>query len=419
MLPNLGLLTRHTSENRNFMKKLTLIWFTLMVFSYMAIAQQPQQLPAAGQGAAPPRVVSPEVHADRRITFRFNAPKATEVILRFAEGDTRTHTMAKGGEGIWSVTVGPVEPEIYTYSFLVDGVKMIDLGNPTMKVGAAIDASVVEVPGNPPRFDEVQNVPHGSVNIHTYMSAAENMQRGLYVYVPPDYYSQPTRRFPVLYLWHGGGGAEQDWSRDGRAGVILDNLIFQKKAVPMIIVMPNNAVGTPAPGTSVPTQARSGGASGGANYEVLKKELVSDIIPFVDKNYRTVANRENRAIAGLSAGGGTSINVGLNSLDTFAYVAEFSTGMFGGVASYAPYDMEKVAPGFYKDPAAINNKLKLFYMSVGTEDPRLPFQKKALEEFQNHKIKVVFQTYTGAHEWKVWRHSLADLASRLFRSQSN
>jgi enterochelin esterase-like enzyme len=159
--------------------------------------------------------------------------------------------------------------------------------------------------------------------------------------------------------------------------------------------------------------------STGANYEILKKELIADIIPFIENNYRTVASRENRAIAGLSAGGGTSINVGLNSLDIFAYVAEFSSGLFGGVASYAPYDMEKIAPGFYKDPTTINNKLKLFYMSCGTEEPRLPFQKKALEEFQDHKISVVFQTYSGAHEWKVWRHSLADLAPRLFRSQSN
>ena len=147
----------------------------------------------------------------------------------------------------------------------------------------------------------------------------------------------------------------------------------------------------------------------------IEKKLLADIIPFVEKNYRTMANRENRAIAGLSAGGGTSINVGLKSLDTFAYVAEFSSGMFGGVASYAPYDIEKTAPGFTRDPAATNKKMKLFYMSCGTEDPRLPFQKKAFEEFQNHQIKVTFATFPGAHEWKVWRHSLVDLAPTLFR----
>jgi enterochelin esterase family protein len=164
---------------------------------------------------------------------------------------------------------------------------------------------------------------------------------------------------------------------------------------------------------SVPPVAGSG--VGGTNYPLLKRELLEEIIPFVARRYRTIENRESRAIAGLSAGGGTTLNVGLNSLDSFAWIAEFSTGAFGGVASYAPYDIDKISPGFYKDPAAINRKLKLFYMSVGTEDPRLPFQKKALEDFQSHKINVTFATFPGAHEWKVWRHSLADLAPKLFR----
>ena len=363
------------------------------------------------------RIVSPEVLPDHRITFRISAPKATEAVLRFSEGSPQLHPMTKGEDGIWSVTIGPVEPEIYTYSFLVDGTKTIDLANPIMKVGASIDASVVEIPGDPPRFDQVQEVPHGSINIHTYASRVGKTQRGLYVYVPPDYYSQPAKRFPVLYLWHGGGGAEQDWSRDGRAGVILDNLIAQKKAVPMLIVMPNNVPGTPAPGVTAAPGASPPPATGagGANYPLLRRELLEDIIPFVAKHYRTIENRENRAIAGLSAGGGTTLNVGLGSLDTFAWIAEFSSGIFGGVSGYGQFDIEKISPGFYEDPAATNKKLKLFYMSCGTEDPRLPFQKKALEEFQNHKIHVTFAAFPGAHEWKVWRHSLADLAPRLFR----
>jgi enterochelin esterase-like enzyme len=362
------------------------------------------------------RTVSPEVLADRRITFRVAAPKATEVQLRFSEGVPQSHPMTKGEDGVWSVTIGPVEPEIYTYSFLVDGAKWIDLANPTAKIGASIDASVVEVPGNPPRFDQVQDVPHGSIDIQTYASAVSKTQRGLYVYVPADYYSQPAKRFPVLYLWHGGGGAEQDWSRDGRAGVILDNLIAQKKSLPMLIVMPNNVPGTPAPGAATASaSAVAATGVGGTNYPMLKRELLEEIIPFVAKRYRTIENRENRAIAGLSAGGGTTLNVGLASLESFAWVAEFSSGIFGGVAGYGQFDIEKIAPGFYKDPAATNRKLKLFYMSCGTEDPRLPFQKKALEDFQGHKINVTFVPFPGAHEWKVWRHSLADLAPRLFR----
>jgi enterochelin esterase-like enzyme len=360
------------------------------------------------------RIVSPEILPDHRITFRVNAPKAAEAVLRFSEGGPRLHPMTKGEDGVWTVTIGPVEPEIYTYSFLLDGAKTVDLANPIVKVGAAIDASVVEVPGDPPRFDQVQEVPHGSIDIHTYVSAVSKTQRGLYVYVPADYFSQPAKRFPVLYLWHGGGGAEQDWSRDGRAGVILDNLIAHKTAAPMLIVMPNNVPGTPAPGVLPAAGASPPPATGagGANYPLLKRELLEDIIPFVSKHYRTIENRESRAIAGLSAGGGTTLNVGLASLDTFAWIAEFSSGIFGGTTGYGEFDIEKVSPGFYREPAATNKKLKLFYMSCGTEDPRMPFQKKALEEFQNHKINVTFAAFPGAHEWKVWRHSLADVAPK-------
>ena len=372
---------------------------------------------ALGQPAAR-RIVSPEVTPDRRITFRISAPKASEVVLRFNEGAAQSHAMQKGEDGVWSVTVGPVEPEIYLYSFSVDGVKTIDLGNPVMKVGATIDASVVEVPGDPPRFDQVQEVPHGSVNIHTYVTTVGKTQRGLYVYVPPEYYSQPSKRFPVLYLWHGGGGAEQDWSRDGRAGVILDNLIAQKKAVPMLIVMPNNVPGTPAPGVARPAGAAPLPAGPvPVNYDLLKREVVEDLIPFIAKHYRKIENRENRAIAGLSAGGGTTMHVGFGSLDTFAWIAEFSSGIFGGTggAGYGPFDIEKISPAIYKDPAATNKRIKLFYMSCGSEDPRMPFQKKALEEFEKHGLKATFASFPGAHEWKVWRHSLADLAPKLFR----
>jgi hypothetical protein len=156
--------------------------------------------------------------------------------------------MIKGQNGVWTVTIGPVQPEIYNYSFLVDGAKTIDLANPLTNTGAGVESSVVEIPGDPPRFDQVQEVPHGSINIHMYPSGVSKTQRGLYVYVPPDYYSQPAKRFPVLYIYNGGGGFEWEWARNGRAGVILDNLIAQKKAAPMIIVMPSNRPGTPAPG---------------------------------------------------------------------------------------------------------------------------------------------------------------------------
>ena len=184
-----------------------------------------------------PRIVSPEVLPDHRITFRISAPKTTEAVLMFGDANPKSYPMTKGQDGVWSVTLGPFEPEVYPYYFMLDGAKAVDLSNPIMKVGTTVDASLVEVRGDPPRFDQVQEVPHGSINIHTYASSVAKTQRGLYVYVPAEYYTQPAKRYPVLYLWHGGGGAEQDWSRDGRAGVILDNLIAQKKAVPMLIII--------------------------------------------------------------------------------------------------------------------------------------------------------------------------------------
>jgi len=372
---------------------------------------------AAFAQPGPSRVVSPEVLPDHRITFRISAPKATEVVLRLGDANPASHSMTKGEGGVWSVTLGPFEPAVYIYYFMLDGAKTIDLSNPNTKVGTSIDASLVEVRSDPPRFDQVQAVPHGSINIHTYASSASKTQRGLYIYVPAEYYTQPTKRYPVLYLWHGGGGAEHDWSRDGRAGVILDNLIAQKKAVPMLVVMPNNVAGAPAPGVAAAASTAPAAApgAGGTNYAPLKQDLLEDILPFVSKNYRTIENRENRAMAGLSAGGGTTMNVGISTLDMFAWIGEFSSGIFGGVGGVGQYDIEKVAPGFYKDPAATNKKLKLFYMSCGVDDPRMPFQKKALEGFQNHKINVTFAEFPGAHEWTVWRHSLADFGAKLFR----
>jgi enterochelin esterase family protein len=316
---------------------------------------------------------------------------------------------------LWTVTIGPLEPEIYSYSFLVDGAKAIDLANPMTTSGASVEASVVEIPGDPPRFDQVQEVPHGSIDIHTYPSAVSKTQRGLYVYVPPDYYSQPAKRFPVLYLYNGGGGFEWQWTRNGRAEAILDNLIAQKKAAPMIIVMPSNRPGTPAPGVMpAPNVAPVSPAGGIPEFQLLKRELREEIIPFVASRYRTIENRESRAIAGLSGGGGTTMTVGFGSLDMFAWIAEMSAGIFGGNANTPQhFDFETVVPGFFKDPAASNKKLKLFYMSVGTEDPRLTYQKKALEDFQAHKINVTFATFPGAARME----GLAALVGRC-RSQA-
>src|SRR5437762_9123095 len=210
----------------------------LISMTGLGLAQDSQQArrntyhsPGAASTAAQ-RLISPEVHADRTITFRVRAPKASEVNLVFG---SHSKPMIKDSNGIWTATIGPVEPEIYTYSFMLDGARVLDMSNPILKNGRAPDASVVEVPGTPPRFDELQDVPHGTIQIRTYRSTPLNRNRKLYVYVPPQYDTEPTRKFPVLYLRHGSGDNEANWSEDGRAGVILDNLVAQRKAVPMLI----------------------------------------------------------------------------------------------------------------------------------------------------------------------------------------
>ena len=244
-------------------------------------AQTPATQPP--QAAAAPAVRSPEVLPDRRITFRLNAPKAAAVSLSFDEGAVKTFPMTKNEAGVWSVTIGPVDPEIYIYNFTVDGLRVLDLQNTSLKSGVALASNVVEVPGTPARFDQVQGVKHGAMVTHTYRSTIQNADRGLYVYVPAEYYTAPAKRYPVLYLYHGGGGMEADWSRDGRAGVILDNLIGRGRAVPMLVVMPNNTMVTPA---------AAGGRAGGAgaapgppsSAEPLGRELITEIIPFIESH---------------------------------------------------------------------------------------------------------------------------------------
>ncbi len=265
--------------------------------------------------AAATRLVSPDVHPDRTITFALRAPQASMVVLQLGGAKP----MVKNADGIWSVTIGPVEPEIYTYTFVVDGVRILDPGNPNLKNGRTIDASVVEVPGTPPRFDEVQNVPHGALQIRIYESTPLKKIRRLYVYTPPQYDAEPTRKFPVLYLRHGSGDNEENWSDTGRAGVILDNLIARHKAVPMLIVMSNGD-----------TDGSWAGGSSPEGIELLTQELLTDIVPLIEKDYRVAPGRENRAITESPRVADRLFTIGRPSLDMFAcWSGEFGSGLVG------------------------------------------------------------------------------------------
>lgn len=368
---------------------------TCALFTLLAAQPRPNTYRASARSSTD-RPISPEVGADRRVTFRIKAPRATEVILAL----NGSKPMSKDSDGTWSITVGPLEPEIYTYSFMIDGVKSLDLADPHLKTGSrGLDASSFEIPGNPPRFDEVRNVPHGVIEIRSYISTPLKRLRRFYIYMPPQYELEPARKFPVLYLRHGSGDTESNWSEDGGAGVILENLIAESKAKPMLIVMPNGD-----------TDYTWAGGSGPEGMAMLEKELLADIMPLVESRFRVAKGRENRAIAGLSMGGGQAFTIGLRNLDTFAYVAQFSSGLI----SAADFDLAKHLPGFLEDPASANKKLKLLFLGCGTEDPRINGQLNLSDFLKSRNIEHEFHPTPGAHEWKVWRHLLAELLVKLF-----
>lgn len=357
------------------------------------VAQAQQAPPLWSFSAKQPDVSDFKVNVDQSVTFSLGAPEAVKVSLLFGEPQSAKNLpMTKGTDGRWTVTVGPLEPDLYEYSFLIDG--------------ANLGLDIMEVPGNPPTITQIRDVPHGSVNMHTYYSKVQGRTRGVHIYVPPQYYSEPKRKFPVLYLW--AGRYETEWTRAGRANVIADNLIADGKAVPMIIVMPNNTTGRYA----VPAFT---------NAEIIEKELKAELMPFIEARYRTINDRAHRGTAGLSFGGGTATVVGMRNLDLFGSVAEFGTGLFGtskpseGTNSYLTYDPNTIAPDLYARLKAPATKPRLFYMSVGEDDGRKPNQIAAYEDFRKNGIEPVFHITLGEHEYKAFRAALADLLPRLFR----
>ncbi len=345
---------------------------------------------------------SPVVNADKTVTFTLNAPNAGEVVLMLGSGNPR-YPMTKGEDGRWSVTVGPLKPELYTYNIIVDGLRIVDPSNPEMQGGTAPGSNLLDVPGDPPRFDQIQDGPHGAVDIRTYFSKVQNVFRRVYIYTPPEYDTKTDKKYPVLYLRHGGGGNETSWYNEGRAGIIMDNLLAKNMAEPMLIVMMNGNVET--------------GAAGGYNaeaMEIVAKELFEDVIPLVEKNYRVYADQKHRAVAGLSMGGGQSFYIGLKYVEKFDWLGVFSTGLFGGIQG-ASFNAEEYIPGLLTNPTKFNNELELFYITVGEQDSRIEYTGNLVNTFREKRLDVVYETFPGNHEWRVWRESLYNFLPRLFR----
>jgi enterochelin esterase family protein len=347
-------------------------------------------------------IKSPVVHEDKSVTFSLDAANATSVELMFGS-ETERKAFTKNKEGIWQVTIEPQQPDLYTYGILVDGLRIIDPLNPEMQGGTAPGFNLLNISGNPPRFDELQNVPQGAVQILNYYSTTQNLNRKVYIYVPPGY-DENNKKYPVLYLRHGGGGNETSWYNEGCASIIMDNLLAQGKVNPMIIVMINGNL----------EAETEGGAYGREGISIMSNELFTDVIPLIEKNYNVYTDQQHRAIAGLSMGGGQSFYIGLRNVNEFDWIGTFSSGIFGGIPG-VEFDAEKEIPGILTKTENFNKELDLFYVSVGEQDPRIKHTAKVVDRFKENNLEVIYETFEGIHEWKVWRHSLRNFLQLLFK----
>jgi len=342
----------------------------------------------SAQPPRPPSISSPDVHPDHSITFRYFSRKAQKVTLN-GEFLSAPVPLKKDTSGIWSVTVPPVKPDIYPYSFTVDTVQTADPNNTYIFANERFKRSIVDVHGDQPLIHSLQNVPHGKINYRYYKSTTLGTTRTLLVYTPPGYQANGKTKYPVLYLIHGGSDTEETWTKVGRANLIEDNLIAQKKAKPMIIVMPYaNVRPNPMPDFT--------------------KEMTNDIIPFIEANYSAIANGNGRAIAGFSVGGGQTLNIGLTNTDKFAYVC-----------SYAPYtatdEFKKNFTNWTPDASAINKQLKLFTISVATQDFLYESVKQNVAMFKDKKLKLETLIVPGGHTWMNCKLYLANTLQQLFK----
>jgi len=359
--------------------------------------------PALAQAppSPPPPLVSPAVHPDKRVTFRLRAPNAKEVFVE-REGAGKL-AMQKDEQGVWTLTTDPLEPDIYGYSFSVDGVTHFDPSNPAATVPNLIHAaSSLHVPGPASLPWEENEVPRGTIHRHFHHSSVVGDNRDLYVYTPPGYDPQAAKRYPVLYLLHGYSDDARAWTVVGRAHVILDNLIAAGKARPMLVVMPFG-YGAPeilsrtGPTIRDPSLRKR-------NEEKFRETLLKDVMPTVEKLYRVSTDRKSRAVAGLSMGGGQSLDVGLNARDRFAWVGAFSSAV--------PDDPDAALPGL---DANTKPPLRLLWIACGNEDFLTAANRKFWDWLRARQVPHTKVETPGGHTWRVWRRYLPEFTPLLFR----
>ena len=336
--------------------------------------------------------ISPDVAADHHVTFRIYAPDANKITL---QGECGSGDLTKDADGLWTITVAPLKAGIYSYGFSVDGVPTPDPRNPNTKRYVPT-TSVVEVHGDQPADWDVQPVKHGSVHIEWYKSKALGAQSRLHLYTPPGY-SESRGKYPVLYLLHGWGDNDSSWADCGRANFILDNLIAQGRAKPMVIVMPYGHTFDPFTATD---------KSDWANFaKSIQSHLIDDVIPLVESKYRVSKDRSSRAIAGLSMGGWQSMSIGLGNMDKFAWIGAFSSGM--GSAE----EFDKLLPTDAKQ----KDSLRLFWVACGKSDGLYEGNQEMAAAAKAKGVAVTWVPSDGGHAWPVWRDYLSQFAPLLFR----
>ena len=381
--------------------------------------------PSRAQTPQTPPVVSPEVTSDRRVTFRVFAANAQAIRLAASDipGVGQSTQLTKGENGVWEATVGPLDPGAYRYNFNIDGVSTIDPRNPDTSGSNNNVWSLVYVPGSDV-FD-TREVPHGAVAEVTYRSSTLGRFRRMHVYTPPGY-DTTQNRFPVFYLLHGAGDNDDAWTSVGRAGFILDNLIAAKKARPMIVVMPAGHT----------SRTNTGATSRSATDEFVR-DFVTDVMLYIEKNYRVLTDRANTAIAGLSMGGNQTLQVAIPRLDRFGYIGVYSSGLLNafpellartgrgptappGVTAPPPLtaaDWEKAnAPALGN--AALKKGLRLFWFATGKDDFLLAITHATVDLFKKHGFDVTYNESPGGHTWINWRNYLTEFAPQLFQPAS-
>jgi enterochelin esterase-like enzyme len=369
-------------------------------WALMAIGLLCNRLNAADEGVPAasnvPGAAYPRVRADLSVTFRIKAPNAQKVEVK-PGGDglgKAPLAMTKSEDGTWEVTMPPAVAGFHYYWLVIDGLAVNDPGSETY-FGWGKQTSGIEIPDKDGEFYAAKDVPHGEVRICWYHSKITAQARRAYVYTPPEYDANPTVRYPVLYLQHGAGEDERGWHKQGKMSFIIDNLLAAKKARPMIIVMDRGYAMRP-----------------GATANSFGEVLIEEIIPTIDARYRTMADREHRAMAGLSMGGMQTLQSGLTHLDKFAWIGAFSAPMRN-------FDIKSSYDGAFNDVAGFNQKVRLLWLGAGTEEQAI-FNglKSAHEALEKAGAKSVFIESPGtAHEWLTWRRALADFAPRLFADQ--